>query len=115
MTTPRLTAARSLFTGDRRADVRRLVVCLGLALVVALMTGPPGSGSEPTRGIRGSLFHVRVFGYLALGVAVWAVVTAYLHFADRIRGVATTATGTWRQAFAPRRVRYPAYVVLLVV
>src|SRR2546423_5516285 len=115
MTTPRFTLPRGLVAGVRRNDVRRLVVCLGLALVVALMTGPPGTGSEPTRGLRLALLHARVFGYLGLGLAVWVVVTAYLRFADRIRGLTTTATETWMRTFAPRRVRYPTYVVLLVV
>src|SRR5438105_1495649 len=109
MTTPRWTLPRDLVAGVRRNDLRRLVVCLGLALVVAWMTGPPGTGSEPTRGIRLSLLHVRVIGYLGLRLGVWVIVTAYLRFADRIRGLTTTATETWMRTFAPRRVRYPTY------
>ena len=115
MTTPRLSTPRQWLGGTHRDDVRRLLVCLGAALVVALMTGPEGTGSEPSRGFRLSLLHSRVFGYLGAGVAVWIIVTAYLRFADPIRRVGSTATETWRHVFAPRRVRYPTYVVLLVV
>ena len=114
MTTSGIRAPQSFFA-EHRDDLRRLFVCLAGALVVALMTGPPGSGSEPSRGFRMSLLHARVFGYLLAGLVVWVLYTIYLHFADQVRGAAAVATDRTRTLFTPRPARYSFYVVLLVI
>lgn len=115
MTTPRFSAPRQWLGQTHRDDVRRLLICLGCGLVVALMTGPGGTNTEPSQGFRMSLLHARVFGYLLAGVGLWVLVTAYLRLADPIRNTTAVAVSTWRRTFAPRHVRYPVYVVLLVV
>ena len=56
-------------------DGRLLGCCLAGALLLAVMTGPDGSSSEPTSGITGSLQWPRVFGFLIFGLVLWLVMT----------------------------------------
>jgi branched-chain amino acid transport system permease protein len=54
-------------------QLRRLGAYLFLGLVLAVMTGPDGSGDKPLQGVRGSLLDPRVFGFLAFGVALFGL------------------------------------------
>ncbi|MDQ1687890.1 MAG: branched-chain amino acid transport system permease protein [Frankiaceae bacterium] len=56
----------------RGENAKRLASCLGVALVVALMTGSEGNGAKPFLGVRKSLLAPRVLLYLLLGVLLWA-------------------------------------------
>ena len=61
---------RAWLTGD---EARRLSAYLFLGLVLAVITGPDGSGDHPLDGISGSLLHPRVIGFLAFGAALYAL------------------------------------------
>ncbi|MCW2544066.1 MAG: inner-rane translocator, partial [Frankiales bacterium] len=61
-------------TGRFSAEqLRRLAGYLFLGLVLAVITGPDGSGERPLAGVRGSLEHPRVLGFLAFGAALYVL------------------------------------------
>jgi branched-chain amino acid transport system permease protein len=66
--------------------VRRLGMCLAAALVLAVITGPPGSNEAPTSGFTGSLQFPRLFWFLGFGAVVFAVFSIWSAF-----GTATTS------------------------
>jgi branched-chain amino acid transport system permease protein len=45
-----------------------------VSLVLAVMTGPDGNSDHPFHAIRGSLIEPRVLVFLALGLALWALI-----------------------------------------
>jgi branched-chain amino acid transport system permease protein len=76
---------------------------MAAAIVLAIMTGPPGSNAAPTSGITGSLAFPRVLWFLGLGVVMFAVVSIWKFFgvtvrsrANRLRSsVVTVMTRRW--------------------
>ena len=100
---------------SRNRDVQRLASCLAVGLVVALMTGRPGTVTAPTAGIAASLGHTRVFAFLGLGVLLWGVVFVRERFREGIREASDVLTGLPRQLLADRRVRYPSYLAVLAL
>lgn len=54
-------------------NLSRLGAALLLGLLLAVITGPDGSGAQPLAGIRGSLLHPRVLGFLAFGAGLFAL------------------------------------------
>ncbi|MGP8163765.1 MAG: hypothetical protein ACLQAN_08360, partial [Acidimicrobiales bacterium] len=70
------TAVSRVRSARQNDEIRRLFACVFGMLVLALMTGPSGSNTAPVSGFTGSLFHPRVLAFLALGVGLWAVITA---------------------------------------
>jgi branched-chain amino acid transport system permease protein len=85
--------------------LRRLGVCLLGVLVLAVMTGPPGSNGAPTSGFTGSLQFPRLFWFLGAGAVIFAIIT----ISDSFGAVATSrANLTWdsiRKLTAQRKVR----------
>jgi branched-chain amino acid transport system permease protein len=57
-------------------DIRLLGCCLAGGAMLAIITGPDGSGTEPLDGLKGSLISARVWDYLIFGLALWLVMTA---------------------------------------
>jgi branched-chain amino acid transport system permease protein len=98
-----------------RPDVRRVGSALGVALAFALITGPKGTENDRWRGITGSLFEVRVVGFLAVGAAVGLL----LGHRGRLTAVGRRGVGPWRAVQeryqADRRLRLGWYGVLLLV
>jgi branched-chain amino acid transport system permease protein len=108
--TSRVRQVRSLLGDDR---VRKLFGCLLAGLVLDIMTGPSGSLTSPTRGLRESLFSGRVVFFLILGLVLWAVIVGRDSIAPEIaRG---TAAVRGLAVFSNTRSRYAAYLILLVV
>ena len=58
-------------------SVRRLAVCIAAALVLAVMTGPPGTNAAPTSGFSGSLRFPRVWWFLGFAAVVFAIVSIW--------------------------------------
>jgi hypothetical protein len=56
---------------------RRLGVCVVAALVLAVMTGPPGNNAAPTSGFTGSLQFPRLLWFLGFGAGLFAIVTIW--------------------------------------
>ncbi|HVB51510.1 MAG TPA: branched-chain amino acid ABC transporter permease [Acidimicrobiales bacterium] len=75
-------------------DVRRMCTAIAGGLVLAIMTGPEGSISEPTYGVKTSLLTSHVIGYLIFGVILGCLLTYRAKVQD----------GTWRRIRStPRR------------
>jgi branched-chain amino acid transport system permease protein len=68
-------------------DVRRMCTAIAGGLVLAIMTGPDGAISEPTYGVKSSLFSGHVVGYLIIGVVIGCLLTYRAKVKD----------GTWRR------------------
>jgi branched-chain amino acid transport system permease protein len=111
---PGIPARRLGWLVSGREDVRRLAVCLAIAIVVALITGASGSTSSPTAGFSGSLFRPRIVVFLVLAVALWVGMTAWERN-SAVRARAKHAGGAVTDLFAHRRVRYSSYGGLLVL
>jgi branched-chain amino acid transport system permease protein len=94
---------------------RRLGSCVFLALVAALMTGTTGNGDHSLDGVKGSLLHPRVIGYLIGAVVLFALWTfASLGRLDpvkaAVRGTTKGVGGTFDKPYA----RSGFYVLLLI-
>lgn len=99
----------------RGADARRLGAWVLGGLVLAVMTGPSGSGSTPTAGLTGSLLHPHVIGYVVFGAAMWALTTARARNRERITSASAGLVQLRERLTGDNRARYIAYLVLLVV
>ena len=95
------------------AGTRRLVSCVLGALLLAVMTGPSGSSSAPTSGFSGSLFHPRVFIFIALGILIWALITVRMRYGERVRTVSDRITSSPRRLLPDKRVRAVVYLAAL--
>lgn len=98
----------------RGADARRLGAWLFGALVLALVTGPEGPENNPTYGAIHSWLRPHVIGFIVAGVVLWLATPSWS------RGVALTRErigqlGNVTRPFSDRRLRYPAYLVLIAV
>jgi branched-chain amino acid transport system permease protein len=60
--------------------VQRLGICVLAALVIAIMTGPPGTNAAPTSGFTGALRFPRIFWFLGFGAIVFTVVSLWHAF-----------------------------------
>src|SRR3954469_18403509 len=87
-------ASSSSASGASPSPWRRLVALIGIALVVALMTGPSGDSPTPLAGVKGSLFHARVIGFLVAAVVLWLLSLAYERFRPQVTSVRTAAGRT---------------------
>jgi branched-chain amino acid transport system permease protein len=114
MTSPTL-MPRRLTALWQQQEVRRLVGCLLTGLLVAVMTGPSGSESEPTAGIRGSLLDSRVFLYLGLGLAVWLLLTVRERYRERIRAATGAVSAARSRVLGDPRIRYAVYALILLI
>src|SRR4051794_28879051 len=97
------------------ADVRRLGVCMGIALILAIMTGPQGRPGSPSYGVRHALTLDRVVTFLIVGFVLWGIATVWHLYGDRLDDLFQPARATSDAAFSRRAVRYPTYVVFLLV
>ena len=97
------------------ADVRRLGVCMGIALILAIMTGPQGRPGSPSYGVRRALTLERVATFLVVGVVLWGLATVWRRYGDHLDDLFQPARATSDVVFSRRAVRYPAYVLFLAV
>src|SRR4051794_10846196 len=108
-------ASSSSASGASPSPWRRLVALIGIALVVALMTGPSGDSPTPLAGVRGSIFDPRIFGFLAGALVVWVLSLVYDRFKPQVIGVRTSVNTRSRRLFAVRGSRLVTYLLLLVL
>jgi branched-chain amino acid transport system permease protein len=102
-------------SGAVSSPLKRLATLLGVALVAALMTGPPGDSPTPLAGVKGSIFHARVFLFLGGAVVLWVVTLVYERFAPQVREVRTAVSKAGSRAFAKPGSKQITYLLLLVV
>jgi branched-chain amino acid transport system permease protein len=99
----------------RSTDARRLGAWVLGGLVLAVMTGPSGTGSTPTAGFTGSLLHPHVIGYVIFGVAMWALTTTRARNRERMTSATAGLSRLRERLTGDNRARYISYLVLLVV
>ena len=109
----------------QRPWVNRLLVCLGLVAVLELMTGPPGSQSEPMAGISGSYFErFSFFGlfrgfrwmvFLVIALVIYGLWSFWIARGVAVRGGVTRALAAPRAVTQRRPVRIGFYLVILGV
>lgn len=75
-------------------DVRRMTTALSGGLILAIMTGPDGSISEPVYGFKESLLTTHVIGYIIFGLLIGALLT----YRSKVKD------GTWRRLRPARTV-----------
>jgi branched-chain amino acid transport system permease protein len=109
MTSP--STSRSLFRLGR-PDVNRLLVCLGVGVVMALVTGKSGSTQDPVAGFTGTLGRPLLLVYLGIGAAIWAVMTLWQNDVARVRQRAGQLREATSRTTARRPVRYSTYLLL---
>lgn len=102
-------------SGGVSSPLKRLGALIGVALVVALMTGPTGDSPTPLAGVKGSIFHARVFGFLAAAVVLWLVSLGYEQAKPQVTTVRTALNDTGRRIFAFPGSRPVTYLLLLVL
>ncbi|HEX3706868.1 MAG TPA: branched-chain amino acid ABC transporter permease [Mycobacteriales bacterium] len=91
---------------------RRLFGCLAAGVVVALITGKTGSNDAPTSGITGTFKSTHAYLWIAGGVALWVLLEAKERYGDGLAG-ASRLLDRPRARMAEKKVRYPAWLVLL--
>jgi branched-chain amino acid transport system permease protein len=101
--------------GAAVTPLRRLVALIGVALVVAVMTGPSGDSATPLAGVKGSLLDPRVFGFLIAAVVLWLLSLAYERFRPQVTSVRAAAGRTKKSVDALPGSRYVTYLLLLVL
>ena len=87
------------------AWLRRLGVCVGAVLVLAVMTGPAGSNAAPTSGFTTSLAFPRLFWFIGFAAVLFTVISIWRSFGLVMSARAGRARSRVRQVTAPRRVR----------
>ena len=99
---PRTTRSAQLARFGANRSVQRLGICFLGAIVVAVMTGPPGTNAAPTSGFTGSLGFPRLFWFLGFGAILFAVVS----LSQSLGGTATSRARRIRESlviFTSRR------------
>jgi hypothetical protein len=113
-------APRFRLTGD---DARLFGCCIAGGVLLAVMTGPPGTTAEPTLGFKGSLHPSHLVPYLIFGVVLFVVMTLSRKLrsgelpavADARTSFATKLRATWDAALHRRTARWVIGGVLLLV
>jgi branched-chain amino acid transport system permease protein len=84
-----------------KGDGGRLLACVLLSLVFAVVTGPDGTGDDPLRGIKGSL-HVRAIYFVLGGLVVWVLLVAGRVVVPLLRRPRSQLSALTNRALEPR-------------
>ena len=87
------------------AWARRLAVCVGAVVVVAVMTGPAGSNSAPTSGFTSSLQFPRMFWFVGFAAVLFTVVSVWQSFGATLRSRANGLRSAVARMTSAARVR----------
>ena len=92
--TPPDPKVRKWYQSLNAEDARRMTTAVGGGIVLAVMTGPDGSLTQPLYGFQQSVLTAHVIGYLLFGLAIGCLLTYRAKVKD----------GTWRRVrTAPKR------------
>jgi branched-chain amino acid transport system permease protein len=100
------------FFRPTRDDRGRLVACVLISLLFAIVTGHDGSGDHPLSGITYSLSH-RGWYFALGGVVLWFLLVLGRSLTPAMRSARTQVNATARRAMRPRWARPLLYLVLL--
>jgi branched-chain amino acid transport system permease protein len=95
--------------------VRRLITCLLVGLLVAVITGPSGSVNDRTKGFTGSLAFPRVLIFLGIGLLLWALFEANDRYGRDVRSQFRRVKAPASHLLDKPRNRYAIYVVGLIL
>ena len=95
-------------------DAQRLLICLVLGALVALMTGKSGSTASPTAGISGTFSQPTAYVWIAIFFGVWVVLTIRQRFATSISAGMGVLTRQRDRVIRVRPARYGIYAAGLV-
>jgi branched-chain amino acid transport system permease protein len=84
---------------------RRLGICMLAGVILAIMTGPPGTNAAPTSGFTGALQFPRLFWFLGFGAVLFAVVTISKSFGTKASSVTNRLASSVVQVTGQRRMR----------
>ena len=85
--------------------VRRFGICVLGVLILAVMTGPPGTNAAPTSGFTGSLQFPRLFWFLGFGAVIFAIITTWQSLGGQVNSRANRARASLREVTTRRMVR----------
>ena len=92
--TPPGPQVRKWYQSLNAEDARRMTTAVGGGIVLAVMTGPDGSLTQPLYGFQQSVLTPHVIGYLLFGLVIGCLLTYRAKVKD----------GTWRRVrTAPKR------------
>jgi branched-chain amino acid transport system permease protein len=113
-------AAAPVRSGYRRigdlganAVLRRALICLAAVLVLAVITGPPGSNEAPTSGITGSLRFPRLYWFLGFGAIVFSLFSLWSSFGGTTTARAKRLRASVSKLTAMRGVRLALYAAIV--
>jgi branched-chain amino acid transport system permease protein len=87
------------------AWARRLGVCVGAVLVLAVMTGPAGTNTAPTSGFTGSLQFPRLFWFAGFAAVLFAAVSIWQSFGALLKSRANRLRASVAKLTASPRAR----------
>jgi branched-chain amino acid transport system permease protein len=105
---------RVAFWRPNRADAGRLIACVLISLMLAIVTGPDGTGDAPLHGIESSL-HARALFFVLGGVLLWVALVVGRVVVPRLRGPHAQLGALTSRALEPRWAKPLLYLVLLAV
>ena len=95
------------------AAAQRLGICVVGSLVLAVMTGPPGTNAAPTSGFTGALRFPRLLWFLGLAGVLFAVVSAWKSFGESGASRARRIRSSISSLTARRPVRLAIYAAIV--
>ena len=105
---------RDIFGSLRDDDWRRLGGCMFAAVVVAMMTGTSGNAQHLTAGVTGSLFKPRILVFILLGLALWALMTAWKRYGDDVKSSLSEVRELRTAVAGNQWARYGGYLAVLL-
>jgi branched-chain amino acid transport system permease protein len=95
-----------------KGDGGRLLACVLLAIVFAIVTGPDGSADKPLQGIKGSL-HLRAVFFVLGGLVVWVLLVVGRVVAPALRKPRAQLSELTSRAMGPRWAKPVLYLAIL--
>jgi branched-chain amino acid transport system permease protein len=80
-------------------------MCVAMAIVLAVITGPPGSNGAPTSGFTGSLKFPRFFWFLGFGVVIFVLFSIWSAFGRETTSRANRFRSSILELAAKRQIR----------
>jgi branched-chain amino acid transport system permease protein len=112
---PRIPRSARLAGLGASPAMRRLGMCVAAALVVAVVTGPPGSNGAPTSGFTGSLKFPRLFWFLGVAVVVFAFFSLWSAFGTTASSRAARIRAWTLEMTSKRWTRLALYLAIVVI
>jgi branched-chain amino acid transport system permease protein len=97
-----------------KADRGRLVACVLISILMAIVTGKSGNGITALSGITASL-HLRVVFFILGGILLWVLLVVGRVLVPQLKAPKARLSTVTTRAFEPRWARPTLYLVLLAL